>query len=45
MIACLSRFGGYGGSSPRAGEHRIDHLEQGGCPFDHAKSTVWGGEK
>ncbi|MDA2804616.1 NADH-quinone oxidoreductase subunit NuoF [Nocardiopsis suaedae] len=21
----------------------IDHFEQGGCPFDHAKSTVWGG--
>ncbi|MFC4565253.1 NADH-quinone oxidoreductase subunit NuoF [Nocardiopsis mangrovi] len=21
----------------------IDHVEQGGCPFDHAKSTVWGG--
>ncbi|MDA8368768.1 MAG: NADH-quinone oxidoreductase subunit NuoF [Nocardiopsaceae bacterium] len=23
----------------------IDHLEQGGCPFDHAKSTVWGGDR
>ncbi|GAB3211422.1 NADH-quinone oxidoreductase subunit NuoF [Marinactinospora thermotolerans] len=21
----------------------LDHLEHGGCPFDHAKSTVWGG--
>ncbi|MFC3994585.1 NADH-quinone oxidoreductase subunit NuoF [Nocardiopsis sediminis] len=21
----------------------IDHVERGGCPFDHAKSTVWGG--
>ncbi|CAM3971050.1 NADH-quinone oxidoreductase subunit NuoF [Nocardiopsis rhodophaea] len=21
----------------------IDHVEQGGCPFDHARSTVWGG--
>ncbi|MFD3685034.1 NADH-quinone oxidoreductase subunit NuoF [Nocardiopsis sp. NPDC058631] len=20
----------------------IDHVEQGGCPFDHAKSTLWG---
>ncbi|GAA3752534.1 NADH-quinone oxidoreductase subunit NuoF [Salinactinospora qingdaonensis] len=21
----------------------IDHFERGGCPFDHTKSTVWGG--
>ncbi|WP_017623178.1 NADH-quinone oxidoreductase subunit NuoF [Nocardiopsis chromatogenes] len=21
----------------------IDHFERGGCPFDHARSTVWGG--
>nr|WP_221308971.1 NADH-quinone oxidoreductase subunit NuoF [Nocardiopsis mwathae] len=21
----------------------IDHVEQRGCPFDHAKSTLWGG--
>lgn len=22
----------------------IDHVEQGGCPFDHRKSTVWGAD-
>lgn len=22
----------------------IDHVEQGGCPFDHRRSTVWGAE-
>ncbi|PSK92823.1 NADH dehydrogenase subunit F [Murinocardiopsis flavida] len=23
----------------------VDHMEQRGCPFDHAKSTLWGGNR
>ncbi|TQN33107.1 NADH dehydrogenase subunit F [Haloactinospora alba] len=23
----------------------IDHMKHGGCPFDHTKSTLWGGER
>ncbi len=43
VTAYRNRSGGSGGSLPRAGGRRIDHFERGGCPFDHAKSTVWGG--
>ncbi|MBB5433120.1 hypothetical protein HDA36_003204 [Nocardiopsis composta] len=45
MTAVSNRSGGAGGSSPRSGRHRIAHMEQRGCPFDHAASTVWGGSK
>ncbi|WP_053617017.1 NADH-quinone oxidoreductase subunit NuoF [Nocardiopsis sp. NRRL B-16309] len=23
----------------------IDHVDKGGCPFDHSKATLWGGNK